>query len=294
MHAVGGINCTEVAGVIMAPATRSHAHVFTINNYTEADIEAVKNVDCVGMKAGFEIGAQGTPHIQGAVYWGQNHAKTCSAAGKALGKRAHCQPMFGSWEDQKYCLKDGDILRNDGNGPEQGSRNDITGMKRRIDEGASLLDLYEEDFKTTAKYSKAFKEYMDLKARKTRRTEMTTCTWYWGESGVGKSHRAFNSVDLDDTFVWKNDNGWWDGYTGQTNVIINEFRGEIPYGELLTMIDKWPHSVRRRSREPHPFTSNHIIITSALPPDQIYYKLAARDSIKQLLRRVEVIEVSGE
>ena len=45
-------------------------HVFTINNYTEVDIAAVLACECLGVKVGKEVGASGTPHLQGAVYWG--------------------------------------------------------------------------------------------------------------------------------------------------------------------------------------------------------------------------------
>lgn len=97
---------------------------------------------------------------------------------------------------------------------------------------------------------------------------MTEGFWYYGETGVGKSHRAFAEAG-DDVYVWVDDNGWWDGYTGQEVVIINDFRGGIKYNELLQLIDKWPYSVRRRGRPPMPFTSKKIIITSSMSPDQV-------------------------
>lgn len=275
----------------MPPAKRHPAWVFTINNYTEDDVKAVENVECQAITCGYEVGENGTPHIQGAIYWGSKNGKTCGATCKALGGRARVEPMRGSWEENlEYTTKEGNALRVEGEGPQQGARNDLIGMKRKLDEGATLADLYEYDFGCAAKYSRAFKEYIDLKQRSQMRTEQTTCDWIFGPTGAGKSHIAFNSVDLSDTYIWKNDGGWWDGYEGQTYVIINEYRGEIPYGELLSMLDKWPHSVRRRCREPAPFVSKHVVITSSMHPRKVYWKLNAKDSIDQLMRRVKVIE----
>lgn len=271
----------------MPSANRHTAWVFTINNYTDDDKETVQNVECEAITCGFEVGEQGTPHIQGAIYWGSKKGKSCGGTCKALGGRANCEPMRGTWEQNiKYTTKDDNVLRCEGEGPAQGKRNDLIGCKRKLDEGSSLLDLYEHDFATTAKYSRAFKEYMDLKNRGKYRTEMTTCIWIHGDTGVGKSHMAF--LDMNDTYVWKDDNGWWDGYEGQTIVVINDFRGEIKYNELLKMIDKWPYDVKRRCREPAPFVSKRVIITSSLPPDKVYWKRDEKDKIAQLLRRITV------
>ena len=74
-------------------------------------------------------------------------------------------------------------------------------------------------------------------------------------------------------------------------MIINEFRGKIPYNELLEMIDKWPYHIRRRGREPAPFLAKHIIITSSMTPAQVYWRREAEDKLDQLLRRIEVVHL---
>ena len=76
-----------------------------------------------------------------------------------------------------------------------------------------------------------------------------------------------------------NDGGWWDGYTGQETVIINEFRGGIAYSELLDLLDKYPKTVRRRCREPVPFLAKRVIITSVLQPKEVYCNLAENDTL---------------
>lgn len=59
--------------------------------------------------------------------------------------------------------------------------------------------------------------------------------------------------------------------------------------ELLMMIDKHPnYFVRRRGREPLPFTSKKVIITSSMSPEEVYHNLAENDKLEQLLRRIKV------
>ena len=97
----------------------------------------------------------------------------------------------------------------------------------------------------------------------------------------------------DTHYVWKDDKGWQDGYSGQETVIVNDFRGSIPYGELLNLVDKWPHFVPRRGREPAPFLAKKFIVTSSLTPEQVYHNLAASDSLDQLSRRFKVEAISA-
>lgn len=49
----------------------------------------------------------------------------------------------------------------------------------------------------------------------------TTGYWYWGSTGVGKSHAAFK--DFPDAYRKTSSNKWWDGYDGHENVIIDDF-----------------------------------------------------------------------
>ena len=57
---------------------------------------------------------------------------------------------------------------------------------------------------------------------------------------------------------------------------------------MLTLVDKWPHQVRRRHRSPVNFISKKVIITSSLPPEKIYKNIEENDSLEQLYRRFKV------
>lgn len=174
----------------------------------------------------------------------------------------------------------------------QGKRNDLDELKDALTLGETTVDeITIANPMMFHKYGRTLSKIEDLVLRKRVRTWMTTCEWYHGPTGVGKSHRAFDGFDPDTHYVWKDDNGWQDGYTGQETVIINDFRGAIRYDQMLQLIDKWPYWVRRRGREPAPFLAKHVIITSSLAPEQVYNRRAEGDEIAQLLRRIKVTHI---
>lgn len=177
-----------------------------------------------------------------------------------------------------------------GEPPAQGKRNDLDSLKDDLLNGETNIDnIITERPMMFHQYGRTLERIEDLRMSKEFRKEMTTCEWLCGPTGCGKSHYAFKDFTPDTHYVLPNDNGWWDQYKQQHTVIINDFRGHIPYNELLQMIDKYPYNVKRRGRPPLPFTSKHVIITSSLCPEEVYKNRDKEDKIEQLLRRVVVI-----
>ena len=177
--------------------------------------------------------------------------------------------------------------------PSQGERVDI---KRKCDQilaGETTVDAEMiDDPEFYHKYGRTMSKIEDIALRKKFRTEMTTGTWYWGPTATGKSHTIFKDYSPETHYIWKNDKGWQDGYAGQPIVIINEFRGHIAYNDLLEMLDKWPLCVSRRGREPAPFLAKQILISSSLPPEDVYKQRNEKDMLAQLLRRIKVVNLS--
>lgn len=67
---------------------------------------------------------------------------------------------------------------------------------------------------------------------------------YWGPTGTGKSHSAWTEAQaFGDVYIKQPSTKWWDGYSGEENVIIDEFCGEIGITHLLRWLDKYPCSV---------------------------------------------------
>lgn len=204
----------------------------------------------------------------------------------------YCKGMRGSLaQNNDYCSKQSS-LKKFGDEPKQGDRNDLKAVVNRIASGETTADdICLDDPGYFHMYGRTIQRAEDILLRQKFRTEMTKGIWYYGNTGQGKSHTAFAGFDPKTCYVKPltgSEAKWWDGYTGQETVIFNEFRGEIPYGEILSLVDKWPHYVPRRNREPAPFIAKTLIVTSALHPQEVWTKRGVSDSMDQLYRRFDV------
>lgn len=289
---------TEVLGVIEKPSHienpdatyKCRGMVWTSFNDSPPEWEPEKmRYLCYGTEV---CPTSGKKHYQGYVYWlnPRGYRATC--------KKWKCwvRPSKGTpAQARAYCIKDGTYVEF-GTLPQQGKRSDLDDLAQKILRGEkSVEDVLVEEPMTYHMYGRTLNALEDVAMRKKYRTEMTTCKWYVGPTGVGKSHAAFQGYSPETHYkVTLKDKGWWDGYRQQETVIINDFRGSIDYDELLNIIDKWPHSVPRRGREPMPFTSKNVIITSPMTPEEVYCRRHYKDDIAQLLRRIEVITLSAE
>lgn len=230
------------------------------------------------------------PHLQGYVYYKKKIR--FGALQKKL-FNAHIEKAKGSPNDNTtYCGKDENYVEF-GTKPEQGKRTDLIKLKNDIvDKKITVRDIIMDNPIAYHQYGRTLEKIEQINNEKIFRTEMTTCDWIYGPTGVGKSHMAFNNYHPDTHYIYPDNNGWWDNYNGQHTVIINDFRGSIKYNELLQLIDKWPYSVKRRNKAPAPFISKHIIITSSQKPSEVYKHLAITDSLDQLKRRINLVLLS--
>lgn len=248
----------------------------------------------------------GRDHWQGYVEF--KDAKTISAAQTLLGcLTAHMEKRKAKANDPaiEYCKKDetrkeGTDFKEFGE-PKvmkgQGKRTDIDDFAEAVNAGASMEELYDDHAGIMLKYPQGVQKMLDFKIVKKPRLgqdeDMPECIWMYGPTGTGKTHRAFEDYNPDTDYVWQPDGEWgFDSYTNQSKVIINEFRGQINYANLLQMCDKFPFKVRRRGLAPTDFVAKKIIITSSMHPRDVYSKLAERDSLEQLCRRFTITEIT--
>lgn len=65
-----------------------------------------------------------------------------------------------------------------------------------------------------------------------------------GPPGCGKTRHVYDGHDINDIYKLNtNSNGtlWFDGYTNQTVLLIDDFKGWIKYTDLLTILDRYPY-----------------------------------------------------
>lgn len=113
---------------------------------------------------------------------------------------------------------------------------------------------------------------------------------YWGLTGTGKTFSAHREIsDLGLPYFDKNPlTKWWDGYRGQSLVLIDEFAGRIDIINLLRWLDRYPCTVEVKGFSV-PLEGDKFWITSNLHPRD-WYPEAPRAHQDALLRRLHNVK----
>lgn len=148
-----------VAFFIMPP--QSTNWTFTLNNYTDEDIERIKNLgDSVRyVIAGKEVGDSGTPHLQGFVQFATR--KRMQFVKDTIGRNPHCEVARNVPAAIEYCKKDGDYFEVGGAPKGAGSRTDLDEFKEAVKSGVfDLKRLREEHSDVFARHPRFCIDYI--------------------------------------------------------------------------------------------------------------------------------------
>lgn len=280
----------------MPAQVQSRRWTFTLNNYTADEVATLLLLRKFASNAitylvyGLETAPDtGTQHIQG---YFETEKKISLSTAKTLFPRAHLEVAKGTQDQNKtYCLKDG-------NGAEigkpmaQGARNDLQALAQQVVEGAPVQALAAAN---PAEYVRYHRGLHALRAAvhdvPRRRDTDKDVHVYYGPTGTGKTRGAIEALESlygdDNYYKWNPSMGkWWDGYDGHRGVVLDEFRGQLPFGYLLSLLDRYAMKVETKggSRE---FVADTIYITSPLPPQEWYKDLDGSDKLAQLERRIK-------
>lgn len=114
-----------------------------------------------------------------------------------------------------------------------------------------------------------------------------TCRVYCGPTGLGKSKLAWEEAGLE-AYPKDPRSKWWDGYQGERNVVLDEFRGDIDIAHILRWLDRYPVLVETKGGSTA-LRAECIWITSNLHPRSWYPNLDQL-TVDALLRRLEIKE----
>lgn len=242
--------------------------VFTINNPTNDDkkqLDLLCNDSVHYMCYGHEIGKiTNTPHLQGYVELTKPQKFTWL---KKRVTRAYIAVRRGSrTQARDYCFKECTEPYEYGKWipDRQGMRNELLQIKRKIDNGVTIDELWEDHFSSMLRYGRGFKEYLLVYAKKCACGEIN-CYWYYGPSGSGKSRAAWDKYP---NAYNKANNKWWDAYSGEEVVIWDDFcmPKDISYQELLRWTDRYKKTGETKGGTV-PLLYKTIIFTSIHPPN---------------------------
>ena len=150
-----------------------------------------------------------------------------------------------------------------------GQRTDLQRARQMIQGGACLNDLFreEETFETAVRYHRGLQAAVQALHLPMQRDEVHV-TVFHGPAGTGKTSAV---RQLEEEAFWPMppncDGGaqWFDGYEGQQAVVFDDYSGEMPWGMLLRLLDRYPMRVPTKHGSV-PWQATRIYLTSNVPP----------------------------
>jgi hypothetical protein len=256
--------------------SRSRAYVFTVNNYTEINEDALRYIvpdDASYIVFGREVGESGTPHLQGFVYF--NNAKTLTAAKHVLncGDQPHLERAITLQQAIDYCKKDGDY--EEYGTPPKTQKEKGQMEKDRWDNilsNAKAGRFEEIDSKIQVLHCKNL-EYLRNKALSERVPENTFMkhAWIHGPSRTGKTRMVREMFPFDMVYI-KMNNKWWDGYRGEPVVLIEDIDPNDTWlgGHFKRWLDWCPFPVEVKGASLRQIRPKFFVITSNWSIDSIW------------------------
>lgn len=215
---------------------RSRTYVFTVNNYSDDDIETLKDIEYKYIIIGKEVGKKGTPHLQGYITF--DNKKSWKQLTEIMPKQAWFEQARGdSKSNYDYCGKD-NLFFEDGDRPiskkEQGELEKARWKRAR--EAAISGDLSTVDDDIYIRHIKNLEHIAKKHKPKPQNLDKCNCEWIYGPPGTGKSHKA--RAENPDLYL-KMPNKWWDDYNDEEAVLIDDFEHTMLRGMLKIWADRY-------------------------------------------------------
>lgn len=270
---------------------------WTLNNFTDDDVALLRRAgeskeDVDYLIFGREVGANGTPHLQGFVSF--INRKYLSGAKKFL-DRAHWEPARGTpVEALSYCKKEGDFEEFGSPPAGRGRRTDLEEIREAIRGGIEEAELADSYFSQWCQYRRSFAAFAGLLRPPLSRPELQVYLLH-GPTGSGKTRFA-SQWSQENGGVWMSGDPklqWFDGYGGEPNVIIDDFAGEAPFRFLLRVLDIYPIRVPIKGGFA-PFNATRIFITANSTPEYWYPLETDISPLRRRIARVIIVDESNE
>lgn len=158
----------------------------------------------------------------------------------------HLEARRGTREQARdYCMKDGKYAEY-GNfaAGGQGTRNDLKSIANELVSGTKTIqDVMIEEPALYCKYRNGLKDIAQLgQQRKNQEFRQLYVEFITGPTGCGKTRGASekfpNAFLLHASELSKNGgSGWWDGYSGEETIIIDDYDNDTNITKMLNILD---------------------------------------------------------
>lgn len=242
---------------------KSRCWVFTLNNYTQDDLERILSLPSTTTNVkyvcyGQEVGESGTPHLQGYIQF-KNECRHSSVAN--LLQRAYVAIRQGSLAQAvAYCQKEGNFH-------EAGELR----IPKKENKWSDIVDLAEQGKLDVIKdeypliylmHKPKLESLMSPNLEPFQDDPKNHFEWWYGPTGTGKSRTVWEEYP---EHYDKQMNKWWDGYLYDNTVVIEEAdpkKCEHMAYFFKRWCDHYPFRAEIKNGHLNNIRPNKIIVTS--------------------------------
>ena len=220
----------------------------------------------------------GRVHLQGFLCL--NSMMRLAALKKEYHATAHWEASRGSFEqNMDYCSKDKSHIAGPfsmGEAPAQGKRNDLEAVYTMVKAKKTNMEILEATSGKAARFEKAinFIRFTEMERESDRQLAGVKVMVLYGPTGTGKTYAAVNVISGGNYYKCESpsksgDKLWFNGYEGQSTLIIDDFSGGVDFRYLLVLLDKYKLKVEIKGGHVWACWTN-VIITSNVHPRHWY------------------------
>jgi len=203
----------------------------------------------------------------------------------------------GKWENtekettnQKETFEEWGMIPKEG----QGKRSDLANLYQMIKDGYSnveILEINPDNILNLQHIDKARLEILSNHYKAERRTNLIV-TYISGATGYGKSRNILDNHGDSNVYRVTDYKHPFDTYTGEDVLVFEEFRSDIPIGNMLNYLDIYPIQLPARYNNRQACYNFVYIVSNWKLEDQYHnIRLEQPETYKALMRRIQKVRV---